>query len=56
MTYRSRLKYTDDMKSYIWDRYQQGDAIKAIARSFDRPSSSIHRQLAITGGIRPPDR
>ena len=56
MVYRTRLKYTDEMKSYIWDRYQQGDAIKAIARSFDRPSSSIHRQLALTGGIRPPER
>lgn len=56
MAYRTRLKYTDEMKSYIWDRYQQGDAIKAIARSFDRPSSSIHTQLAITGGIRPAER
>ena len=56
MAYRTRLKYTDEMKSYIWDRYQNGDAIKAIARAFDRPSSSIHRQLAITGGIRPRER
>ena len=56
MAYRTRLKYTDEMKSYIWDRYQNGDAIKAIARTFDRPSSSIHRQLAITGGIRPRER
>ena len=56
MTYRTRLKCTDEMKSYIWDRYQQDDAIKAIARSFDRPSSSAHAQLALTGGIRPPDR
>jgi IS30 family transposase len=56
MPYRTRLKYTEEMKSYIWDRYQQGDAVKAIARSFDRPSSSIHRQLSVTGGIRPPER
>jgi IS30 family transposase len=56
MAYRTRIEYTDELKSYIWDRYQQGDAVKAIARSFDRPSSSIHRQLALTGGIRPPDR
>jgi len=56
MARRTRLKYTDEMKSYIWDRYQQGDAVKAIARSFDRPSSTIHQQLAVTGGIRPPDR
>ena len=53
MAYRTRFKYTDEMKFYIWDRYQQGDAIKAIARSFDPTSSSIHQQLALTGGIRP---
>jgi IS30 family transposase len=44
------------MKSYIWDRYKQGDSIWSIARSFDRPSSSIHKQIARTGGIRPPER
>ncbi len=56
MTYRPRLKYSDAMKSYIWDRYQQGDSIWSIARAFDRPSSSIHKQIAVTGGIRPPAR
>ena len=56
MASRTRLKYNDDMKFYIWDQYQQRDTIKAIARSFDRPSSSIHQQLAVTGGIRPPPR
>lgn len=56
MVYRTRLKYTDEMKSHIWDRYQQGDAVKAIARSFDRTSSSIHGLLSRTGGIRPPER
>jgi len=56
MAYRKRLKYTEEMKSYIWDRYQQGDAVKSIGRYFDRPTSSIHRQLAVTGGIRPPRR
>ena len=56
MAYRTRLKYSDSMKSYIWDRYQQGDSIWSIARSFDRSSSSIHGQIARTGGIRPPQR
>jgi len=56
MTYRKRLIYTEEMKSYIWDRYQQGEAVKSIGRYFDRPTSSIHRQLAVTGGIRPPRR
>ena len=56
MAHRTHLKYTDEMKSYIWDRYQQGDSVWSIARSFDRSSSSIHGQLARTGGIRPPER
>lgn len=56
MAHRTSIKYTDEMRSYIWDRYQKGDSIWSIARSFDRPSSSIHLQLSRTGGIRPPDR
>jgi IS30 family transposase len=56
MSYRVRLKHTPSMKTYIWDRYGKGDSIWSIARSFDRSSSSIHRQVAKTGEIRPPDR
>ena len=56
MVRRPRLKYTDAMKSFIWDRYQQGDSLWSIARYFDRHSSCIYGQLARTGGIRPPDR
>ncbi len=56
MAHRTRLKYTKSMKAYIWDRYGQGDSIWSIARSFDRSSSSIHQQIARTGGIRPPER
>ena len=56
MAYPTRLKYTDEMRSYIWDRYQLGDSVKSIGRSFERPSSSIHQQLARTGGIRPRER
>ncbi len=53
MVYPTRIKYTEEMKSYIWDRYQQGDSVWSIARSFDRSSSSIHQQLSRSGGIRP---
>ena len=56
MAYRTRIKYTPQMQSYMWDRYQAGDSVWSIARSFDRPSSSIHNQLSRTGGIRPPDK
>ena len=56
MARRTNIKYTKKMRSYIWDRYQAGDSVWSIARSFDRSSSSIHRQLSLTGGIRPPER
>ena len=56
MTSRTSLKYTDEMRSYIWDRYQLGDSVNSIGRSFDRHSSSIHGLLARTGGIRPRER
>ena len=56
MVYRTRIKYTDEMKSYRWDRYQQGDSVWSIARSLDRSSSSIDGQLAQFGGFRPMDR
>jgi hypothetical protein len=44
MLYRTRRKYTDEMKSYMWDRYQKGDSVWAIDRSFDRLFSSSHGQ------------
>ncbi len=50
------LRYTKDMQFYIWNRYKAGDSVKSIARSFDRPSSSIHGYLSRTGGIRPSER
>ena len=56
MARRSNLLYTDEMRSYIWDRYKAGDSVWSIARYFDRHSSSIHGYLSRTGGIRPPER
>lgn len=56
MTYRTRIKYTAEQKSEIWDRWQRGESLKSIGRAFDRPSSSIFGQLAPSGGIRPSPR
>ena len=56
MARKSNLRYTDEMRSYIWDRYKAGDSVWSIARSFDRSSSSVHGYLSRTGGIRPPAR
>ena len=56
MTYRTRIKYTAEQKTEMWDRWQHGESLSAIGRVFDRPSSSIFSQLSPTGGIRPPPR
>ena len=56
MRYRTRIKYTAEQKTEIWDRWQRGESMNAIGRAFDRPSSSIFSQLAPSGGIRPPLR
>ena len=56
MAYRTRINYTAKMKAEIWDRWQRGESMNSIGRVFDRPSSSIFKQLSPTGGIRPAPR
>jgi len=56
MVYRARINYTAAQKAEMWDRWQCGDSLKSIGRSFDRGSSSIFTLLSVTGGIRPPPR
>jgi|GEM_PF-6056766 hypothetical protein len=53
---RSRIYFTSKQKSEIWDRWQRGEPMSSIGRSFDRDSSSIYPLLSRTGGIRPPVR
>ena len=43
-------------KEEVWDRWQRGESMSSIGRSFDRDSSSIYPLLSRTGGIRPPPR
>jgi transposase-like protein len=56
MTYRTRIKYTAEQKSEMWDRWQRGESMSSIGRAFGRESSSVFSQLSPTGGIRPPPR
>jgi len=56
MSYRRRIYFTREQKSEIWDRWQRGESMSSIGRSFDRDSSSIYPLLSRTGGIRPPVR
>jgi hypothetical protein len=52
MVYRTRIKYTPELKAKIWDLWQRGESHKSIGRAIDRPSSSIYGQLSPSGGIR----
>jgi IS30 family transposase len=56
MAYRKRIYYTAAQKAEMWDRWQRGESLHAIARLFDRPHTSVRGILAATGGIRPPER
>jgi IS30 family transposase len=56
MKYRSRIYYTETDKALMWDRWQKGDSLHAIARLFDRSHGSIARILSRSGGIRPPEK
>ena len=40
MAYRTRIYYTDAQKAEMWDRWQRGESLHAIAQLFDR---GIHR-------------
>jgi len=56
MKQRPRIYYTETDKALMWDRWQKGESLNAIARLFDRHHSAIRGILARTGGIRPPQR
>ena len=56
MNQRPRIYYSDSQKALMWERWKQGATLHEIAGLFDRMHSSVHRILAETGGIRPPDR
>jgi len=56
MGYRSRIYYTEEQKSLMWDRWQEGDSFHEIARLFDRHHSSVRGIFKRFGGMRPPTR
>ena len=56
MKYRKQIRYSEEQKSQMWDRWQKGESLHSIARLFDRGHSSVSRIISITGGIRPPQR
>jgi len=56
MSYRTRINYTAEQKSLMWERWKKGGTLHDIARLFDRGHSSIQRILQETGGYRPAER
>jgi IS30 family transposase len=56
MKYRRRIYYSDANKALMWDRWQEGDSLREIARLFDRRHSSVRGIFERCGGIRPPTR
>ncbi len=56
MKQRPRIYYTESDKALMWDRWQKGDSLHAIAHLFDRGHSSVQRIFGEAGGIRPPQR
>ena len=56
MKRRQKIYYTDEQKALMWDRWQKGETLGAIARLFDRHHPSIERIIRKHGGIRPPER
>jgi len=56
MRQRPRIYYSASQKALMWERWRAGWTLHEIGKLFDRGHSSIHRIIAETGGIRPPDR
>ena len=56
MVQRYRRGFTAAERTEMWDRWQRGESLRAIGRSFGKPSSSIYFQISPHGGIRPPPR
>ncbi len=56
MKYRTRRFFSEADKVLMWDHWQTGDSLHAIARLFDSSHSAIAGVLSRTGGIRPRQR
>ena len=53
MKQRPRRYFTQTELAGVWDRWEKGDSLNAIARDLDRSHSTVQGALARSGGIRP---
>lgn len=56
MKQKPRRYFTQTELSAVWDRWEKGDSLNAIARDLGRFHASVQGALARTGGIRPPPK
>ena len=53
MKQRPRRYFTQTEMAEVWDRWEKGESLNAIARDLGRYHSAVQGALARTGGIRP---
>src|SRR5215469_4115374 len=56
MIRRKRSKLSPAQKTEIWKRWKVGQSLHEIGRAFDKPHTTIHQFLLLSGGIRPAAR
>ena len=56
MKQRPRRYITEPEMALIWDRWEKGESLSAIARDLGRYHSAVQGALARTGGICPAKR
>src|SRR5579864_6127644 len=56
MSRRKRSKLTAAQKTEIWKRWKAGQSLHEIGRTFDKPHTTVHQFLLLSGGIRPAAR
>ena len=56
MTRRKRSKLSATQKTEIWKRWKAGQSLHEIGRAFDKPHTTIHQFLLLSGGIAPAAR
>jgi IS30 family transposase len=56
MNRRKRSKLTAAQKTEIWKRWKAGQSLHEIGRVFDKPHTTVHQFLLLSGGIRPAAR
>ena len=56
MSRKKRRWYTSVEKPEMWDRWQRGESLNAIARAFETSHLAITKNFARLGGFCPTDR